>query len=311
MYRIRLHGRGGQGIRTATQILGSAFFLAGYAVQDAPRFGAERRGAPVFGFVRASRGPIRERGFITRPDLVVVADESLAAMPEAGVTQGATARTVLLIASATDAGHWASRLRYPGEVRCLGPGDRTIPSALAVRCAGAAAALVGLPGGDSLARVVEAEVGRFGPAACAAARRAAIAGYEAMRAHAGRVTEGPAATPDEPGVPEWIDVPHDDVRVAAPAVPRRRIGRDPSRGPTTGLWRTARPVIDERHCHRCTWICGTLCPDGAIATGSDGRPSIDYDHCKGCLVCVAVCPAHAIVAVPEPRADARSTVEAA
>jgi Pyruvate/2-oxoacid:ferredoxin oxidoreductase delta subunit len=27
-------------------------------------------------------------------------------------------------------------------------------------------------------------------------------------------------------------------------------------------------------------------------------PRIDLDHCKGCLVCVAVCPPHAIRAVP-------------
>ncbi|MEN8711676.1 MAG: 2-oxoacid:acceptor oxidoreductase family protein, partial [Arenicellales bacterium] len=45
MYRIRFHGRGGQGMKTASRILGTAFFLAGYEVQDAPRYGAERRGA--------------------------------------------------------------------------------------------------------------------------------------------------------------------------------------------------------------------------------------------------------------------------
>ena len=43
MYRIRFHGRGGQGMKTASRILGTAFFLSGYEVQDAPRYGAERR----------------------------------------------------------------------------------------------------------------------------------------------------------------------------------------------------------------------------------------------------------------------------
>ena len=47
MYRIRFHGRGGQGIKTASRILGSAFFAEGFEVQDAPRYGAERRGAPI------------------------------------------------------------------------------------------------------------------------------------------------------------------------------------------------------------------------------------------------------------------------
>ena len=36
---------------------------------------------------------------------------------------------------------------------------------------------------------------------------------------------------------------------------------------------------------------------------ADGAPEIDYDHCKGCLVCVAVCPSHAIAAIPERHAE--------
>ena len=50
MYRIRFHGRGGQGMKTASRILGSAAFAAGWHVQDAPVYGAERRGAPRQGF---------------------------------------------------------------------------------------------------------------------------------------------------------------------------------------------------------------------------------------------------------------------
>ncbi len=61
MFRIRFHGRGGQGIKTASCVLGTAFFLEGYTVQDAPRYGAERRSAPIFAYVRAVRGAIDER----------------------------------------------------------------------------------------------------------------------------------------------------------------------------------------------------------------------------------------------------------
>jgi len=70
----------------------------------------------------------------------------------------------------------------------------------------------------------------------------------------------------------------------------------------TGLWRTLRPVIDDGHCNRCSWVCSTLCPDSAIHVDADHRPRIDYDHCKGCMVCVAVCPRHAIRAVSEREA---------
>ena len=85
MYRIRFHGRGGQGMKTASRILGTAFFFEGFEVQDAPRYGAERRGAPIFAYVRASKETINERGIITAPDLVIVADDSLIAIPAAGV----------------------------------------------------------------------------------------------------------------------------------------------------------------------------------------------------------------------------------
>jgi pyruvate ferredoxin oxidoreductase gamma subunit len=68
MYRIRFHGRGGQGMKTASRIPGTAFFLEAYEVQDAPRYGAERRGAPIFAYVRASRETIHERGIIGQPE---------------------------------------------------------------------------------------------------------------------------------------------------------------------------------------------------------------------------------------------------
>src|SRR5210317_66653 len=99
MYRIRFHGRGGQGMKTASRILGTAFFLEGYEVQDAPRYGAERRGAPIFAYVRADKGPINERGIIRHPDLVIVADDSLVPVPAAGVLDGITENTLMLINS--------------------------------------------------------------------------------------------------------------------------------------------------------------------------------------------------------------------
>lgn len=86
MYRIRFHDRGGQGIKTASRILGNAFFSEGYEVQDAPVYATERRGAPI-----------QERGAITHPDQVVVADESLVPVPVANVLQSVTPHTVLLI----------------------------------------------------------------------------------------------------------------------------------------------------------------------------------------------------------------------
>jgi 2-oxoacid:acceptor oxidoreductase gamma subunit (pyruvate/2-ketoisovalerate family) len=102
MLRIRFHGRGGQGMKTASRILGSAAFHAGYVVQDAPVYGAERRGAPMMAFTRIAAEPIRERGVIACPDLVVVADETLLTEPAAQPLAGCDSGCTLLLNSPRD-----------------------------------------------------------------------------------------------------------------------------------------------------------------------------------------------------------------
>ena len=116
MYRIRLHGRGGQGIQTGARVLGSAFFAQGFEVQDAPRYGAERRGAPLFATVRASRVPVRERGAVARADHDQVGDATLLGVRAAGVLDGVDERTWLLIASDLDGATWTRRLGRGGRV---------------------------------------------------------------------------------------------------------------------------------------------------------------------------------------------------
>src|SRR5882672_8884771 len=99
MLRIRFHGRGGQGMKTASRILGSASFHAGFVVQDSPVYGAERRGAPMSAFTRLAREPIRERGAIVIPDLVVIADDTLLADPAAQPLSGCDEQSTILINS--------------------------------------------------------------------------------------------------------------------------------------------------------------------------------------------------------------------
>jgi 2-oxoacid:acceptor oxidoreductase gamma subunit (pyruvate/2-ketoisovalerate family) len=77
MYKIRLHGRGGQGIKLAAHILARAAFLSGYQVQSFAVYGAERRGAPLTSFVRMDKKEILERGYIFDPDFVVCIDDTL------------------------------------------------------------------------------------------------------------------------------------------------------------------------------------------------------------------------------------------
>jgi pyruvate ferredoxin oxidoreductase gamma subunit len=293
MYRIRFHGRGGQGIKTAARILGSAFFHEGFEVQDAPVYGAERRGAPMYATVRAARGPIYERGAVTQADLVVVADETLVPLPAANVLQGIEARTVLLIHSAVDPQEWRRRLNLAGPVVTL-PVRGVVPLFVGTVCAGAAARLLGCLGRESLTAAVRDELQGLGSNVVAQNLAQALAAFDAVATEAGVVREGARIAGRDYARPDWIALPFEAARVAAPDifVPATSVQM------RTGAWRTLRPVIDEARCKRCTWVCSTLCPESAIHV-EDGRPVIDYDHCKGCLICVAVCPPHAIRAEPE------------
>lgn len=77
MWQVRIHGRGGQGVVTAAELLSVAAFRQGLHAQAFPVFGSERMGAPVVSFVRASRRPIRAHDPVEVPDAVVVQDVTL------------------------------------------------------------------------------------------------------------------------------------------------------------------------------------------------------------------------------------------
>ncbi|MEN8207340.1 MAG: 2-oxoacid:acceptor oxidoreductase family protein [Pseudomonadota bacterium] len=304
MYRIRFHGRGGQGMKTASRILGSAFFLEGYEVQDAPRYGAERRGAPIFAYVRASRKAINERGIIRHPDLVAVADDSLVAIPAAGVLQGLGSHTAMLINSYVAPKTWQHRLNLAGPVLILPAAEdieecAELPFA-GTACAGAAARLVGVISRDALAGAIRTEFGSLGSQVVDENTKTALRAYDLMEPHAGSVTEGKAISASDYVRPDWVEMTAEAVDRAAPCIHAAATSVEVK----TGLWRTLRPVIDYDRCNRCWWVCSTFCPDSAITVDAQDRPVIDYDHCKGCMICVAKCPPQAIETIPEHVAQA-------
>jgi pyruvate ferredoxin oxidoreductase gamma subunit len=96
MLEVRVHGRGGAGVKSCAQILGKAAFLSGFQTQDFSLYGAERRGAPVVSFVRIDKEPILERGYITKPDIVLILDDSIEFKK---MLKGTTEFTLILINS--------------------------------------------------------------------------------------------------------------------------------------------------------------------------------------------------------------------
>lgn len=77
MIEVRFHGRGGQGVVIASEVLAKAAFKSGFEVSSFPFFGVERRGAPVTAYARFDERPIRIKSSIYEPDYVVVLDSSL------------------------------------------------------------------------------------------------------------------------------------------------------------------------------------------------------------------------------------------
>jgi pyruvate ferredoxin oxidoreductase gamma subunit len=77
MFQVRIHGRGGQGVVTAAELLSVAAFREGRHAQAFPSFGSERTGAPVVAFCRIDEREIRLREPVLEPDALIIQDPTL------------------------------------------------------------------------------------------------------------------------------------------------------------------------------------------------------------------------------------------
>ncbi len=77
MFQVRIHGRGGQGVVTSSELLSVAAFLDGYWAQAFPSFGSERMGAPVTAYCRIDSHEIRTHEPISVPDALIIQDATL------------------------------------------------------------------------------------------------------------------------------------------------------------------------------------------------------------------------------------------
>lgn len=100
MFEVRIHGRGGQGVVTAAELLSVAAFDGGAHAQAFPSFGSERTGAPVVAFCRIDDRRIRTREPITHPDALIVQDPTLLGLPE--VRAGVGPETLVLVNSSRE-----------------------------------------------------------------------------------------------------------------------------------------------------------------------------------------------------------------
>lgn len=302
MIEIRWHGRGGQGAKTASHLFADAALAAGRWVQTFPEYGPERSGAPVRAYDRLDDRPIRRRSPVTRPDVVVVLDETL--IHEDDVTAGLGPEGVLIVNTSADPERLAQRLDLPGRVVAVdgsGIAAESRAGRANVVMLGAIAGMLEEPGIAALdAALLHALGSKLGADALQRASDAMRAGHRAGGRSGVRMRRAPssAASAEHDRLlaapPACRDLePFRALRPGAVVVPGERAR------PVTGTWREgARPEVDLSQCIHCL-LCWVYCPDLAIRVEDGHVATIDYEVCKGCELCAEVCPVDAIEMVTE------------
>jgi pyruvate ferredoxin oxidoreductase gamma subunit len=177
MFSVRIHGRGGQGVVTAAELLSLAAFLEGRHAQAFPSFGSERTGAPVVSFCRIDDREIRVREPISAPDALIVQDPTL--LHQVDVFGGLAPRGSVLLNTSLSAADLGVEEVAGGRVVTVPASElarehlgRPLPGPALL---GGFAALTGVV---SLASVVAAVHERFSGETAAGNAAAAKAAYE-------------------------------------------------------------------------------------------------------------------------------------
>lgn len=93
--QIRIHGRGGQGVVTAAELIAMAAFYDGLEAQAFPNFGVERSGAPIQSYARISEEKILTREQVYTPSVLIIQDSSL--LDTNDLLTGTTEETKIII----------------------------------------------------------------------------------------------------------------------------------------------------------------------------------------------------------------------
>jgi pyruvate ferredoxin oxidoreductase gamma subunit len=278
-------------MKTASRIVGSAAFEAGYIVQDSPVYGAERRGAPLAAFTRIAHEPILERGAITHPDLVVVADDTLLTEPASQPAAGCDHRSTLLINTHHDELDLRPLTSHEGRILTADFTTMALKmtqhlASLSTALGAAAASLIGLSL-EVLLAGLDQELAQAHLTAAQQETNRELARAVYARTQSWAPVQEQADDAAMPA-PELVTMAFVPPALATPSI--AAVANSPARH--TGSWRQFRPVLHPEKCTRC-WLCFVWCPEAAISLNHDDYPVVDYDVCKGCLLCAHECPTHA------------------
>lgn len=150
MVEIRLHGRGGQGVVTAAELIAISAWEDKIYSQAFPTFGSERMGAPVASFVRLSKeGPVRIRSEIYEPDHLIIQDPTL--IGSVDVFKGLKPGGLVIINTSKKAEEFKAIpqgmnvITFPATDLALEILGRPIPNTILLGVFAAASGLINLP----------------------------------------------------------------------------------------------------------------------------------------------------------------------
>lgn len=285
MITVSLFGRGGQGIKTASRIIGDVAFASGNQVQDQPLYGAERRGAPISAYVRISKTPILERGQIANSSLVVIADDSLLDSSVDNPLQTVIDSTVIMINSSKDPSeirtrHKINNVLVVSDLTKLTQ-DITHKSILGVAVTSATCKLLGFELGV-VERSLESELKEIGIHQEDISRNIELAKSCFNQTLCTKIETITKIKIKESPI---IDPIYHHPQISTCTITATGNSRLRDRG----AWSNFKPVIDYDGCTKCM-ICYVYCPDSAFTIDTKGFPVVDYDACKGCNICKTECP---------------------
>lgn len=292
MRSVSLYGRGGQGVKTAAHIVGTASFLSGFNVQDQPLYGAERRGAPISAYVRISKDVIMERGEINNPSLIVIGDDSLLDNKNENPLQHASESTAVLVNSSLLKPEIVSKytinnLLIVSDLTALTT-DLTKTSVLGVAVAAATCKLLEL-NFDVVRQSIIKELNDIQVNSEEISKNLNLAKkvFDSIQ-HENILNAGTKSVGEsnmyEPKYHEPV-VSTCTITATGNSLLRER-----------WQWSSYKPIIDYDGCTKCM-ICYVYCPDSAYTIDKNGYPVIDYGACKGCDICQTECPVKVITLV--------------
>src|SRR6266540_5199128 len=173
MFSVRIHGRGGQGVVTAAELLSVAAHDGGRFAQAFPSFGSERTGAPVVAFCRVDDRPIRLREPVLHPDGLIVQDATL--LHQVDVFAGLASDGYVLLNTANPVSGPANVVTVPATELALTHLGRPVPN---IALLGGFVALTGLVPIEALLDAIRA---RFAGQLAEGNVAAALAAHDLVR----------------------------------------------------------------------------------------------------------------------------------